>query len=188
MASTNITIVRAPKNTEASALLMRELLRWWPLAKALLEVDEALAKRIHLEQGALAYKQYIDSFEGARAEVLPQLRIWACCERLIESIKNSQRDPNNPDKIMSQLGDDECDSLQYLISSFKFREAVIPRDVYIASKLQILASRGVETDGLVMAARFHEHKFDAQKKVGKGFFIPRMAGPTGRRSRDERMN
>jgi hypothetical protein len=173
---TSIIVIRAPKNTKATAAVAREYFRFWQLAKATSKPNEELARRIILEQGALAWKQYMDSFVDAIAEILPKIQIWKSCVRLIACLKLMVRDPNDPDKILKQTGDDEWDSLGYLIGGFKYSEAEKPRGIYIADKVNDLRAKhpGMDTQALVMANRMAEAEYDRNHTaMSQGFNIPR---------------
>jgi len=181
----HITIQRAPKNTKATAAIARELFRFWKLAKSTIKPNDEVARRLLLEQGALAYKQYMDTFSDAKDEILPRIQISGECQRLIACLKLMVRDSNDPDKILKQNGDDEWDSLGYMIGGFKFTEREAPKDIYIAEKVNAIRARtpGMDTNSLVMANRIAEAQYDKDHAALKGFNIPRRAGPTSRRHR-----
>lgn len=184
---THLTIVRANNARKAGWNLLREYLRWWPLVNQSGVANEEVAKQILLKQGAYAYKQYMDQFEQQKNEVLPKLQIWSCCPTIIKGIEEAIEKENDREDIQKTNtdGDDAIDMLRYLCMGFNFSEADKPRDVYVADKVNalLLKAPGMDTNSLVMANRLAEAEYDKQHAAGKGFNIPRRAGPTMRRHR-----
>lgn len=108
---TNITIVNAGVTRRAaSGNLLRGMLRWWPIADERGELNEELARKILLEEGALAWHEYTQKVEKRRSEVLPKILFHDCCPKVVASIMAMIESENNTEEPEKMDGDDSYDA------------------------------------------------------------------------------
>jgi hypothetical protein len=179
---THITIVNAGLNRKGGWNLIREYLRWWPLEGPEARFNEDVAKKILMEQGALAWYEYRQACEKRASEVLPKLLVWSECSSLITGIQNAVESETDPEDVQKQDGDDEIDSLRYLCSNFKFREAQQSRGEILADKFRQIRERepGVTIPSLIRAAELNERDWFSDGRGATMARIPRAAGPSRR--------
>ena len=175
---TAITIIRANNKRIAGWNVIRNYLQWWPNV----EFIEETARDILRTKGVLARQEYEKACERHMAEVRPKILFSDACDKVITALEAAQEDPNNTEDVMKQDGDDFPDALRYLCVGFPFREIEKPREIFLADHLQSIriANPGMSTYSLIMAARVAEREFDKQHVGGRGFTIPRRAGPAMR--------
>lgn len=91
-----------------------------------------------------------------------QLKISSVCQSLIKKLKVAQRDPKRPEDVLKCEGDDEIDSLRYLIKTADMR-VVIPTDVVINDSIKKYQEEGDYMNAFIEKLRL----MDAAKKRKK---------------------
>jgi hypothetical protein len=180
---THITVINAgTKRRSDSANLLRDYLRWWPIAAQQSEFSDAIARKILDTEGALAWYEYKRACEKRADEILPKILFWDCCPRTIAGIQAAVESEKNPEEPEKMDGDDACDMVFYLVNNFRFREAQKSRSDIVADRLQQIRERepGISVPSLILAAELNEREW--LKGTGSATFarIPRRAGPSRR--------
>jgi hypothetical protein len=108
---THITIVNAGnQKRKAGFNLMRELMRWWPIANDNTKLSDEALKKILLEQGALAWYEAKQRGERQRNETLPKFQVWSCCPKLVAGIVGAVEKEDDTEDVEKQDGDDILDA------------------------------------------------------------------------------
>jgi hypothetical protein len=91
-----------------------------------------------------------------------QLKISKVCPEVIKKLRTAQRDPRRPEDVMKHDGDDEIDSLRYLIKTADL-EVAIPADVVFNDAIKGYLENGDYMNAFVEKLRLR----DAQKNRNK---------------------
>lgn len=157
-----IAVRRANNDRVGGWNYLRQLLRWWPLReKSTKAVDYSIVRDIlKRPNGPEEYAKYLASL-AAMDEVLPRLVIHSCCPRVIEGLQRAQYDAYNKEDVQKQDGDDEIDSLRYGVMAHRKDDAMLPRSVHLARRMdEEVARHGYLTPhSLVMIARAKEAEY-----------------------------
>lgn len=120
----------SPGSRVAGKQLIHEYMRWKPKPVIAREAkdyyDDNKAMHILRNQGMIAYKSYIESFDEPEPETnIPKLQIFKGCTVLIEAIKACSYDKKKVEDIAEFSGDDPIDGLRYLVDAAEqyFEEA-----------------------------------------------------------------
>lgn len=157
-----ITIVKAPKNSYDSFNYMHELLRTEVVdtsGEPDLAVVENLRKHPNAER---LVANYLAGFNQA-PEVVPKIKFWSCCKRVIETMPEMIHDEKDPEKMAKVNGDDSVDSVLYLCAGHRAAQNQMPLSYYVQDQLaQAFHGRTVDPTMAHIMALHAQEKYGAE--------------------------
>lgn len=143
-----ITILQAKDSRVEGWTLCRSLLRFVPIHPESFEdfdPKHAMELLFHADDGAEKYRQYIAHCSKRNVEILPKVRIWDSCPRLIESIPKARKKPKQPEDVDPAhfLGMDSLDNWRYLCMGERLEvENGEPQAAFLERRLEEIIVEG----------------------------------------------
>jgi hypothetical protein len=158
-----ITIERANDDRLGGWQYVRKMLRWWPMKpKGNAKPDEATIRAIlKMSDGPRRYQEYMAQFQ-MESEVLPLLQIHDCCTELPKGLLAARHDEKKPEDVKKEDGDDEIDSLRYLLMGHRKQTVIIPKGEHVSRALAARTAHygTLSTQSRVMMSRFAEAQYE----------------------------
>lgn len=135
-----IVIRAAARARVAGWHYIRELLRWWSAsddsAKPMYNIGHAVElvkNAASPEEGQRLLRDYEKQLLARRGEVLPKLKIWDTCPKIIEQLQELVRDDKDPEDVDKKGGRwDRADAFRYCLYSHTNPKAnAKPKDIWM---------------------------------------------------------
>lgn len=192
--STYITVINAGLRRRGNMNLIRDYLRWWPLASDQMKFDEAIYRNLMEIEGEHSAREYFQKCQPKPPETLPILQVYfdpdaldprdRGCERLVATIPMGIEKEGNREELEKVDGDDTVDCLAYLVGNFKHQLGFVSDEEQVRRKIAAIREKtpNLDMNAVVRAAERIEAAH-ARSKQTRGITIPRISGPMRHRMR-----
>ena len=170
-----ITIEKARNDRVLGWQHIRELMRFRQHSQPSLETyDKEYAFEL-LHNNVNLYREYVNSFEARKPEVLPKLLIYDCCKSIIEAIPTATFKEGTEDIQKVPTFEDDClDGLRYcLYSEVDTEENREPEKSFVHRQLEKALENhpDMEFNDKVWIARLAEEKYKNESERSRPFNI-----------------
>lgn len=162
--SMSIAIVRAKKNTVSAWDYVREMMRYRRV-EITAEPDPEHIRRLQtMPGGETLVLNYLSNFRDSSQDVLPKWVIWENCQELIKTIPEMVPDPDHPENMLNQDGDDCVSAACYGIAAHQNQQNQMPLPYYLIEQL-----KGAYFDGKIDMTTAHFIHLRATDEYNKEF-------------------
>jgi hypothetical protein len=164
--NSGITIRKADKASTIGWQHFREQLRWESMGTPNAQFNREQYFEI-LKEDVDRAAEYARTFRDFKPEVLPKLKIFDCCPRLIEALPKLQHKDGEEDVAKEHFkGRDSVDGCLYLLLGMREASPEEPYEAYRDQALTEarLANPGMNVSDLIWVNRRLEAKWDEQHK------------------------
>jgi hypothetical protein len=159
---------------------IRQMMRFMPVAPIGEPNQDYVQRMLGEPDGFLKVERYLATFAKQRVEILPRLKVFDDCPKLIKQMKDAIRDEKDPEDILETRSNgqhmDRVNALRYLMWGMKESAEALPKWAFMEQRMSNLPDR-VISDPTVYAqvARKAERDYAKKHEIPNGIRLPRLS-------------